>query len=140
MPAHQATCVAIGDRALMIEGEAGIGKSSLALALIDRGAHLLGDDGVWLEPKDGRLLVRPHEATRGLMEVRNLGLIAFPARDEAVAALVIVLDAAAPRFVESAETTEREGITLPLLRLWPHDTALPLKAELALRRYGLSLG
>ena len=35
---YQATCVAIGGRAVLIEGEPGSGKSSLALALIDRGA------------------------------------------------------------------------------------------------------
>ncbi|HQA17982.1 MAG TPA: serine kinase, partial [Novosphingobium sp.] len=43
---HQATCVAIKGRALLIEGPPGSGKSSMALALIDRGAALIGDDGV----------------------------------------------------------------------------------------------
>lgn len=39
---HQATCVAIGGRGVLIEGLPGSGKSSLALALIDRGAQLVG--------------------------------------------------------------------------------------------------
>ena len=42
------TAVAIGGRALLIDGPPGSGKSSLALALIDRGALLIGDDAVHL--------------------------------------------------------------------------------------------
>jgi len=41
--AHQATAVAINGRAVLIEGPPGAGKSTLALALIDRGAVLVGD-------------------------------------------------------------------------------------------------
>ena len=40
---HQATCVAIDGRAILIEGPPGAGKTSLALALIDRGALRPGD-------------------------------------------------------------------------------------------------
>ncbi|WP_210766612.1 HPr kinase/phosphorylase [Caenibius tardaugens] len=57
---HQATCIAIGGRAILIEGEPGTGKSSLALALIDRGAALVGDDGVQLQAADGLLFAAPH--------------------------------------------------------------------------------
>ncbi|MBA3881078.1 MAG: aldolase, partial [Sphingobium sp.] len=38
------SCVAIGDRAVLIEGRSGAGKSDLALRLIDRGARLVSDD------------------------------------------------------------------------------------------------
>ncbi len=137
MPARQATCVAIGGRALLVEGAPGTGKSSLALALIDRGAVLVGDDGVLLDAQAGRLVARPHPNTRGLIEVRNLGLLPFPVCEAAPVALVVVLDPAAPRFVDGPETVEIEGVTTPLLRLSPDGPALHLKAELALDRYGL---
>lgn len=140
MTPHQATCVAIGERAILIEGAPGSGKSSLALALIDRGAVLVGDDGVLLKARGDRLIARPHPATRGLLEVRNLGLLTFPVRDEAPVALVLVLDPQAPRFVDAAETATRVGIALPMLHLWPDGPALHLKAELALVRHGLSFG
>ena len=137
---HQATCVAIGDRAVLIEGAPGSGKSSLALALIDRGAVLVGDDGVLLEARDGRLHARPHPNTHGLLEVRNLGILPFPVCEEAIVALVLTLDPQAPRFVEGPASTERAGIALPWLRLSPDGTVLPLKAERALTYYGLSQG
>jgi serine kinase of HPr protein (carbohydrate metabolism regulator) len=134
---RQATCVVIGGAAVLIEGVPGAGKSSLALALIDRGAQLLGDDGVVLVSAGDRLLARPHPNTRGLLEVRNLGLLPYPACDEAPVALVLALDEAAPRFIEAAETIAIAGHDLPLVRLWPGGPALPLKAELALAKYGV---
>lgn len=137
---HQATCVAIDGRAVLIEGASGTGKSSLALALIDRGAVLVGDDGVLLEAHDGRLLAAPHPNTRGLIEVRNLGVLNEPVCEGAPVALVLVLDPAAPRFVEAPETVERAGIALPMLRLAPEGSVLHLKAERALTYYGLSQG
>jgi serine kinase of HPr protein (carbohydrate metabolism regulator) len=138
MPAHQATCVAIGERAVLIEGPPGSGKSSLALALIDRGAVLVGDDGVMLEARGGLLLARPHPATRGLIEVRNLGLIDSPVCEETAVALVVRLDEAAQRHVEHAECVDNLGIALPMLRLWPGSPIQHLKVELALGRFGLS--
>lgn len=139
MAARQATVVAIGDRALLIQGPPGSGKSSLALALIDRGARLVGDDGVLLSAQAGVLVARPHPETRGLIEVRNLGLLTTPVQDEAPVALAIRLDEQAPRFVEAAETIAIEGLAIPWLRLWPHSPILALRAELALARYGLDL-
>lgn len=135
--ARQSTCVAVGNRAILIEGAPGAGKSSLALALIDRGAVLIGDDSVMLEASNGRLVARPHPATRGLLEVRNLGLLPFPAGDEAPVALLLRLDREAPRFIEAAETAMICGIAVPQIRLWPDSPVLALRAELALARYGM---
>lgn len=137
--AHQATAVAIRGRALMIEGASGAGKSSLALALIDRGAVLIGDDSLMLAAEGGAIIARPHPNTRGLLEVRGLGLLPFPVCEAAPVALVLRLDAEAPRYIEVADTIEMLGISLPLLRLWPGDAVLHLKAELALERYGLAV-
>lgn len=137
MRAHVATCVAVGDRGVLIEGTPGSGKSALALALIDRGARLVGDDGVMLEAQGGRLIARPHPRTRGLLEIRNLGLASFAVCESVAVALLVTLDAAAPRFIEAAQIIEREGIGLPAVAIWPEPCAHGLKVEQALRLYGL---
>jgi hypothetical protein len=135
---HQATSVWLDGRGLLIEGPPGSGKSSLALALIDRGAVLVGDDGVSLERQDDRLFASPVPATRGLLEVRNLGVIALaPVMGAVPVALILALDREAPRFITEAETTIRHGAVLPLIRLWPDSPVIALRAELALRHYGL---
>ena len=133
---HQATCVAIKGRAVLIEGPPGSGKSSLALALIDRGAVLVGDDGVTLEPRSGRLYASPPPKIAGLLEVRNLGLLEFPTVGDVPVALVVQLDPAAERFIEAAERVELGGVALPMVRLWPGGDGLTLKVELALARFG----
>ena len=135
---HQASCVAIAGRAVLIEGPPGCGKSSLALALIDRGAVLIGDDGVSLAERGGKLIANPPPNIAGLLEVRNLGLLTFPTLAEAPVVLVLCFDPEAPRFIDAAEQAERGGVQLPLVRLSPGGEVLALKAELALERYGLA--
>ena len=133
---HQATCVSLGGRGLLIEGPPGSGKSSLALALIDRGAALVGDDGVRLEVREGRLWAIPPPRITGLLEVRNVGLVTLePVR--ARLALVVQLDREAPRHIEGHEKAVRLGCDLPLVRLWPDSPVLALRAEQALRMHGL---
>lgn len=137
---YQATGVALGVagafQALLIEGPPGSGKSSLALALIDRGAALVGDDGVLLERREGRLWALPPPAIAGLLEVRNVGIVTLPAVAAPVS-LVVRLDSEAPRFVETAEAIDLAGARLPLIRLCPGSPVLALRAERALALHGM---
>ena len=136
--AHQASAVAVDGRAVLIEGPPGSGKSSLALALIDRGASLIGDDAVMLDADAGCLWASPHPNVAGLMEIRNVGLVTMPAVGGVPVALVLMLDADAPRHVEAPEPATRAGVAVPLVRLWPDSPVLALRAEWALRHYGLA--
>lgn len=135
----QASCIAIGGRAVLIQGLPGSGKSSLALALIDRGAILIGDDGVSIAAQGNLLLASPPPHITGLIEVRNVGLVNRPVAASVPVALVLRLDPAAPRFPEEPESIAIAGITLPCLALWPDSPVLPLRAEAALERWGLSI-
>ena len=130
------TGVAIGGRALLIEGAPGLGKSSLALALIDRGAVLIGDDAIELVQQDGTLIAAPPPNTSGLIEVRNIGLMEFPTI-QAPVALILQLDADAPRFPMDVPTRDLAGISVPVLPFAPGDATQALRAEYALAKHGL---
>ena len=134
---RQASCVLVNGRGLLIEGPPGSGKSGLALALIDRGARLVGDDGVRLEARQARVWANPPPNTEGLIEIRNVGIARLPC-SEGVIALLLRLAPDAPRFVEEAEQAQLCGCEVPQITLWPDTPALPLRAEWALRLHGLA--
>lgn len=133
----QAGCIAIAGRGILIEGPPGSGKSSLALALIDRGGALVGDDGVVLSVRAGQLWAAPHPNTQGLLEVRNIGILQMPCVAIVRVCLKLQLDPGAPRHVDRAECETIHGIAIPTLSLWPDTPVLALRAELAMRLYGL---
>ena len=61
---HAAGLVLPGaDCAIAIAGPSGIGKSTLALAMVETGARLVGDDSLWLTMSDGVSIVSGLSAT-----------------------------------------------------------------------------
>jgi serine kinase of HPr protein (carbohydrate metabolism regulator) len=125
-----ATTVAIGERAVMILGASGAGKSDLALRLIDRGAMLVADDYTELSVADGALLARPPATIAGKIEVRGIGIVSLPFRAPVRVALAIRLGAEErmpdPRMVPIA------GVALPEVAIDPRAGSAPIKVELAL--------
>lgn len=132
----QATVVAIGGRGVLIEGPPGIGKSSLALALIDRGAVLVGDDGVHVAARGPHIWATPHPNIRGMLEVRNVGIVTLPVA-EAPLTLCIMLTPDAPRMPDGPGVRSLLGIALPALDMSPETPVLPLRVEMALKMHGL---
>ena len=131
------SCVAISGRGVLIQGPPGSGKSSLALGLIDRGAALVGDDGVALEPQGTRLWAHPPPNITGKLEVRGVGIIELPA-EPAPLALVLLLELEHDvARLPDAEAEDIEGITLPRLRFRRDDALAALRAEWALHMHGL---
>lgn len=136
---HAASAVAIGGRAILIEGPSGSGKSELCLMLCDRGAQLISDDQTALRAESGKLFADPAPNIAGKIEVRNLGILATDHAENIPVALLITLSDDAPRFIEKASETALARIAIPHILLTPHVAALPIKAEWALRTYGLSM-
>jgi serine kinase of HPr protein (carbohydrate metabolism regulator) len=125
--AVHATALVIGESGILIRGEPGTGKSSLALDLIatstrdGRFARLIGDDRLMLTSAGGRLIARPHPAVAGLIERRGLGLTPIEAIPAALIRFVVDLTAdAVPRLPEpETMVTTLAGVTLPRLLLGP---------------------
>jgi hypothetical protein len=76
-----ASGVVLWDRAALFAGPSGAGKSSLAAALLHRGAALLSDDTVVLEPRGSTLIAHPGAALLQLQTVEHERL---SARERAV--------------------------------------------------------
>src|SRR5215475_12575785 len=80
-PSVHASAVKVGERAVLIRGPSGSGKSRLAFDLILAGrsgqlppAVLVGDDRVRLDTAGGELLVGTVPELAGLIEIRGLGI------------------------------------------------------------------
>lgn len=136
---HQASAVVIGGRALLIEGPPGSGKSSLALALIDRGAGLIGDDAVTLLDGGGVLVAAPPPNIAGLLEVRGVGLVRLPVAAAAPVALVLELGGPPGERLPPDPLPQRTiaGFAVPYLSFAPGPIAPAQRAEQALALHGM---
>jgi HPr kinase/phosphorylase len=139
--------IAVGDLGVLVLGDSGSGKSSLAGRMIADWplghVSLVADDRVRLSLRHGRLIARPHPAIAGQLEVRGYGLVQVQSLDAVVIGGVLQLqNEPAPRLPERRDLTFRhQGVLLPSLILpnghaayarlvisWP-DFSSRLKAE-----------
>ncbi len=67
------------DGAVLLLGEAGAGKSDVALRLIAMGARLLSDDQTLLFAEGDRLFAEGVLSLHGRMEIRGVGIVALKA-------------------------------------------------------------
>ena len=130
-----ASAVMVGNRAVLIRGPSGSGKSHLAFDLILAGragqippAVLVGDDRVLLDTSADNLMVRPVRELAGRIEIRGLGIRRCDFVHEAVVGLVVDLSAADAERLPPPEalSTEIRGIKLPRIPVGSGYAALPL--------------
>jgi HPr kinase/phosphorylase len=130
-----ASTVLVGNRAVLIRGPSGSGKSRLAFDLILAGragqipaATLVGDDRVYLEIAQDRVLVRPARELTGLIEIRGLGIRRCDFVEQAIVALVVDLSATdAERMpAPDALVARINGVILPRIPVGPGFQPLPL--------------
>lgn len=131
------TAIAIEGRAMLLEGAPGTGKSSLALALIERGATLIGDDGVTLENDGQHVIASPPPNIAGKFEIRNVGIVDLPTTSAPVA-LVLRLEDAPARYRENVQSVQILGQAIPALPFAAGAIAPAERAQWALRIHGLA--
>ncbi len=86
-----ASCVSVEGRGVLLTGPSGVGKSDIALRLIDEGAKLVSDDQTELRLEGEAVLASPPPVLAGLIEVRSVGLLRLPEWVEAPLALYVNL-------------------------------------------------
>ena len=134
-----ATCVASLGAAVLLAGRSGSGKSDLALRLIDRGAELVSDDYTIVRRVGRRLVASAPANISGRIEVRGLGILDFRTVPEAPVALVVDLGRDMERMPTPNEQVSIAGIKVPLVAVNAVEASAPIKVELALARFGLSI-
>jgi len=136
---------------VLVAGDAGAGKSALALELISRGHALVADDAPELiRPAPGVLIGRCPPVLLGYLATRGLGVLdvramhgASAVRAEQRLDLVVRLAAKAPsRGVGGARSTRRLlGEAIPVISLTPGSgDNLAVRVEAACRDHWLRLG
>ncbi|MEL6452449.1 MAG: HPr kinase/phosphatase C-terminal domain-containing protein [Pseudomonadota bacterium] len=109
-----ASTIAVGDRAVLIRGAAGSGKSSLALQLMAYGADLVADDQTALYVEEGRLWAQAPPTIAGLIEARGVGLLNAHSRAAPVT-LVVDLDRTETQRLPALHHVSYLGLTIPCL-------------------------
>ena len=130
-----ATAIAIGAAGVLLRGPSGVGKSDLALRLIEDGAKLVADDRVTLVRAGDRVEMRAPERLRGRIEARGIGIVTVPWRARAM--LVLVVDLVPSESVERMPRAARctlLGVAVPHVRIAPFEGSAPAKVRLAVAR------
>jgi serine kinase of HPr protein (carbohydrate metabolism regulator) len=132
-----ASCVAIGNHAVLIEGLSGTGKSDLALRLIDRGARLVSDDYTLVKRQGGTLVAAAPVNIAGKIEVRGLGIVAMENVENIPVALIVSLGEPVERMPDPDRARRIADIVVPQIALDAREPSAPLKVEHAVARFGL---
>ncbi|TVQ67935.1 MAG: HPr kinase/phosphorylase [Balneolaceae bacterium] len=114
---------------ILISGKSGLGKSEVALDLLERGHRLVSDDVVMLTKKSNVLIASATEMNKHFMEIRGLGIVdvmsmfgiravRYQKRLEVVLELSLWEDAAKiNRTGLDHDTVKILGTTIPLIHL-----------------------
>lgn len=136
------TAIAVGDRAVVIRGASGQGKSDLALrclamapgSIVTQAPLLVADDRVRVALVDGRLQASALDAGRGLIEVRGVGIVRVPSVPSAW--LTLIADLAEPaeieRMPEPSTPVSFHGVQVQRMVITPREPSAPIKLLLAL--------
>ena len=127
-----ATSVAIEDNGVAIFGDSGSGKSDLALRLIDSGATLISDDITVFSKSENNIHLFGVENTKGLLEVRELGIITVPYIEGIRLKLVIKLTDKEIERIPKKNQTNLLGLNFPKLEINGKNSSSVVKVKVKL--------
>ncbi len=129
-----ASCVAIGNEAVLFSGPSGAGKSDLALRLIDRGAKLVADDQVILTAVEAGIITTAPVEIAGKMEVRSIGIVEVDHVGSIKLSLSVRLTSEPDRFPLDQSTETILNRKIPAIYIDPTEPSAPIKIEMALKQ------
>lgn len=129
------TSLSLGAKGVLLLGPSDIGKSDLALRLIDRGAVLIADDYTELALSTDKVILSAPATIRGRMEVRGIGIIELAVAEPTPLELVVELVARdrVPRLPEPTQWVW-QGVGISRINLCSFDASTPQKIMLALQQ------
>jgi HPr kinase/phosphorylase len=131
-----ATAVAIDGRAILLRGPPGVGKSDLALRLMDCGANLVADDQAELRQAGNRICVRAPAEIAGLFEIRGIGILRLKPLEEAPLAMCVdLLPLSEIERLPRQRFEKILGITIPVIAVSAFEASAAAKLRIALRAF-----
>lgn len=121
----EASCVALGDAGILLLGEPGVGKSDLALRLIDRGAMLVADGQVIVRREDGVLVAGTTPANQGRMKIHGMTEVELPVMVDAPLKLVVAVATNPPQGMP--EAFECLGVSVPVVAVNPKEVSADVR-------------
>ena len=126
------TSVVIDDNGVLILGDSGSGKSDLALRLIDSGATLISDDiSICRKNLNNIYLYCPPEI-KGLLEVREIGVITVPFVERIKLRLVVNLKSNNNERFPKESSFRILGIKIPIINIEGKNSSAVAKIKVKL--------
>ena len=128
------TSVVIEDLGILIRGQSGSGKSDLALRLIDSGATLISDDLTICKKIGDYLYLYPHPKTKGLLEVRELGIMTVPYVENVRLFLVVELVEEEFERMPGMMSCSILGVKFPKIKIFGKSSSAVAKIKIKLNQ------
>lgn len=124
--------VVIDDNGVLILGDSGSGKSDLALRLIDNGATLISDDISICRKNSNNIYLYCPPEIKGLLEVREIGIITVPFVERIKLRLVVNLRSKNNERFPKDNSFRILGIKIPLISIEGKNSSAVAKIKVKL--------